>query len=393
MKIRRWSAWFLLLSDLVLFVITLILTLLPLPTWPGAIEFVGTFFFPAVMLLFVIVGALIVLRHTDNLIGWLLIATGMINHLSTFGKAYALYGALPAAAVGAWMYGWMELVAIGLMWLAFLHFPDGRLLSQRWQWVRTALICAIGLVGVVAVLLWPHRHNPALMGIFEKEVGFEAAAVVLRIAQFVLFPSTVAVAVSILLRFRRATGIARQQIKWLLYAGSILAAGGLTFLVTGTGPEHPDAPLIGVLLAALGLIGIPVAIGIAILRYRLYDIDLIIRRTLQYSILTGLLALVFFGSVTLLQSIVSAVSGQQSALATVLSTLAIAALFNPLRRRVQEVIDRRFYRRKYDAQQVLARFAVTARDETDLDKLAEELQRVVGETMQPEGAGVWLQKP
>ena len=132
------------------------------------------------------------------------------------------------------------------------------------------------------------------------------------------------------------------------------------------------------------------AIGVAMLRYRLYDVDLVIRRTLAYTLITAVLLLVYFGSVTLLTSLFSRVTGQQSALAIVISTLLIAALFNPLRRRVQDWIDRRFFRKKYDAQQVLAQFALFARDETDLDALTAELVRVVQDTMQPEHVSLWL---
>lgn len=145
-------------------------------------------------------------------------------------------------------------------------------------------------------------------------------------------------------------------------------------------------------VANLSFVLLPISIAVAIFRYRLWDIDVIIRKTLAYSFLTAVLALVFFGSITLLQSAVSAVSGQQSAVVTVLSTLLIAALFTPLRLRVQSLIDRRFYRQKYDAQQVLARFAITARDETDLDRLTGELAAIVTQSMQPEGLHVWLRQ-
>jgi hypothetical protein len=137
-------------------------------------------------------------------------------------------------------------------------------------------------------------------------------------------------------------------------------------------------------------LGMPVAVGLAVFKYRLYDIDIVIRRTVLYAVLTAILALVYFGSVTLLTGLFSSFAGQQPALAIVVSTLVIAALFAPLRRRVQDTIDRRFFRRKYDAQQVLEHFALIARDETDLDALTSELVRVVQETMQPETMSVWL---
>jgi hypothetical protein len=145
-------------------------------------------------------------------------------------------------------------------------------------------------------------------------------------------------------------------------------------------------------LDTITAIALPIGIGISILRYRLWDIDIIIRKTLVYAVLTALLALVYFGLVVLLQSIFETLSGQESPLVIVASTLVIAALFAPLRRRVQDLIDRRFYRRKYDAQQVLAQFADTVRDETDMDRLTAELQRAVQETLQPETVSIWLQR-
>ena len=190
------------------------------------------------------------------------------------------------------------------------------------------------------------------------------------------------------MRYRNAQAIEREQIKWLLYAGAFFAVTyALTFFLT---PVDESQSGWGNLWFVLSILLIPIAIAIAILRYRLYDIDVIIRKTLVYGLLTALLAFVYFGSIVLLQTLFDHLTGQQSPIIIVISTLLIAALFTPLRRRVQDVIDRRFFRKKYDAAQVLADFARHARDETDLDSLTAELARVVGETMQPERVNVWL---
>jgi hypothetical protein len=192
-------------------------------------------------------------------------------------------------------------------------------------------------------------------------------------------------------RYRRVSPpIERQQTKWFLFGLGLILALVPVGVSTGiTGRDGFLSDISGILL------WLPLYFGlaIAILRYRLWDIDVIIRKTLVYSVLSGLLALVYFGMVVLLQSLFDSVSGQQSPIAIVISTLVIAALFAPLRQRVQAVIDRRFYRKKYDAQQVLAQFAITARDETDMDKLTTELVRVVQETMQPENVSLWLKSP
>ena len=173
---------------------------------------------------------------------------------------------------------------------------------------------------------------------------------------------------SLFVRYRRADPVERSQLKWLLYAGGfflvVYAGAGFVLNMGGSGSDIYEVALF------LSILSLPVAIAVAILRYRLYDIDVVIRKTLVYTALTALLALVYFGSVILLQRLVSALTGiEQSPLAVVVSTLAIAALFTPLRRRIQDAVDRRFYRKKYDAQQVLAQFAQTARDETHLDAL------------------------
>lgn len=182
-------------------------------------------------------------------------------------------------------------------------------------------------------------------------------------------------------RFRRSRGIERQQMKWFLYA----AAPILLFPVL----DHLPGPLSGVVFGVV-LIGMPTAIGIAVLKYRLYDIDVIINRTLVYGVLTASLAVVYLGGVVLLQALFRTLTGQESQFAVVASTLAIAALFGPLRRRVQELIDRRFYRRKYDAAKTLEDFSTRLRDETDLDWLEDNLVGVVRESMQPTHVSLWL---
>ena len=190
-------------------------------------------------------------------------------------------------------------------------------------------------------------------------------------------------------RYRRvSTPIERQQTKWFLFGLGLIVALIPVWLfagITGRGGFLSDFTQVALWMPLY------FGLAIAILRYRLWDIDVIIRKTLVYAVLTALLALVYFGSVILLQRLFGTLTGvEQSPLAVVVSTLVIAALFAPLRRRIQDVIDRRFYRKKYDAQQVLAQFAVTARDETDLDALTGELARVVQETLQPERVSVWL---
>ena len=266
------------------------------------------------------------------------------------------------------------------VWLAFFPllylFPDGRFVPR---WTGWLLPVWLGLMTLFSLQLLP------------DSLAFAPVAMYLLLGL-----------VSQGYRFaRRSNPVQRQQTKWVLFslgfvvvmtiwAGSILAASQSEqqFTVRDLWVSTVAITLFTVSLAAL-----PISIGIAILRYRLWDIDVIIRKTLVYTAVTALLALVYFGSVVLLQRLVGALTGaEQSSLAVVVSTLAIAALFTPLRRRIQDGIDRRFFRKKYDAQRVLAQFAVTARDETDLEALTGELARVVQETLQPERVSVWLRE-
>jgi hypothetical protein len=196
--------------------------------------------------------------------------------------------------------------------------------------------------------------------------------------------------VSMIVRFRRSIGVERQQLKWIVYAGAVAAGGfALTLFLSGPLANAVFA------LAFLAFIGVPVAAGVAIMRYRLYEIDLLINRTLVYGALTATLALLYFGGVTATQAVFRALTGQQEQpqLAVVVSTLVIAAMFNPLRRRIQGFIDRRFYRRKYDAAKTLEAFSAKLRDETDLEALNAELVGVVRETMQPAHVSLWLRPP
>jgi hypothetical protein len=199
--------------------------------------------------------------------------------------------------------------------------------------------------------------------------------------------SAIVVMASAFVRFRKSQGLERQQMKWLMYGVAVMA-----FLtLVGLGIFFIFDSNFGGILVNVAIIGPALGIGVALLRHKLYDIDLVIRRTLQYTLLTGILALIYFGSVIFLQAGVGTVTGQtNSPIVTVLTTLGIAALFNPLRTRIQDFIDRRFYRSKYDAEQTLAQFAATARDEVDMDKLTGALLGVVEETIQPESVSLWL---
>jgi hypothetical protein len=211
------------------------------------------------------------------------------------------------------------------------------------------------------------------------------------IQQLVLALGLVAAA-SVVVGRRNARGVERQQIKWLLYAGAIFFVGPI-FQITAfyiMQVEGSWTLWVGNLLGAVSGLSGPIAIGAAILRYRLYDIDRIINRTLVYGILTATLIALYFVGIVLMQRLFVILTGQQSTLAVVASTLLIAALFNPLRRRIQSFIDRRFYRRKYDARKTLETFSATLRDETDLDALSDDLVGVVRETMQPAHASLWL---
>jgi len=273
-----------------------------------------------------------------------------------------------------------------------LLFPNGRLPSRRWR-----PVVWIDLVAVVCLVAWSFEPGPLdNLGLVRvsNPFGIQGADGLLGTLGWVGLFMTLAVAVaggvSLVVRFRRARGVERQQIKWFAFSGIVFCAVFAAAPFLWSLPESPATAWIWPVLFLAGAGTIPVAVGIAILRHRLYDIDLLINRALVYGSLTATLLAVYFGGIVLLQRLFVVLTGEQSTLAVVASTLAIAALFNPLRGRVQGFVDRRFYRRKYDAAKTLAAFNSRLRDQTDLDALGNDLVGVVRGTMQPSHVSLWL---
>jgi hypothetical protein len=284
--------------------------------------------------------------------------------------------------------------------LLFLLFPDGRLPSRRWRYVVWVAVIGSVLLTLGTALTpgalpgHPSVINPfgiggLIGGVFPAHKSFGAVASAdMLLALLSCFISVV----SPILRLHRARGEQRQQLKWFVYAATLTVIGFSGVLLSLMGIYFTSG-LINTLvwyLAPLSLMLLPISAGIAILRYRLYDIDVVVNRTLVYGSLTALLVLVYLGGVTLLQTLFRALTGQEEQLAVVASTLAIAAIFAPLRRRIQAFVDRRFYRRKYDAAKTLEALSARLKDETDLDALSNDLVGVVQETMQPAHVSVWL---
>jgi hypothetical protein len=345
------------------------------------------------------VGAVIVARRPGNPVGWVLLSGGLCNSLNGFSWEYSRYALL--TATGSWplgpLFAWLSvwIFAPGFVAsfpLTLLLFPTGRLPSPHWRPLLGLIAAGLALAVVpMAAAAWTPRGRSLVVGnIWTNGSVGDLAVTLQRAGVAVIIACILASVVSVVLRFRRAAGEERQQLKWLVYAGAL--SFGVTVTASPAVPfEWPD-PVSALLstLAPLSLPSIPLAVGIAILRHRLYDIDVLINRTIVYAALTVALAATYFGGVVLLQSALRATTGQESSLAVVASTLAIAALFNPLRRRVQSFVDRRFYRRKYDAEKVLAGFSATLREVTDLGKLDEGLISTVREAVQPEHASLWL---
>ncbi|MGH3087581.1 MAG: hypothetical protein ACRDSJ_09720 [Rubrobacteraceae bacterium] len=359
----------------------------------------------ASFLAFPVVGALLASRRPWNPIGWLLLADGLLWMLAIIADYYGQYervepGVLPFPLAVVSLNEWIWVPAIGLFGIfLLLSFPDGKLPSRRWRplaWLSGAVMVLL----TFGIMLAPGsleslggERNP--FGIGSQPWLGVAAMGILPLLPLCMFAS----AVSLVMRYRRSGGEVRRQIKWVALAAAFMGALYLSLMTFGiastffSGNSGYVAPswLEGVMI--LSFAGVPISVGFAVMKYRLYDIEIIVNRALVYGALTISLAAMYFGSVVSLQYAFRAVTGEDSQLAVVASTLAIAALFVPLRRRVQAFIDRRFYRRKYDARQVLEVFSHRLRNETNLDALSEDLNRVARETVQPTHASVWLRTP
>lgn len=376
-----WLAWS-------LFAAVVIVLLAGLLLWTPNREFF--LFFLTISLPFAVVGALVASRRTHNPVGWLFLVFGLIAAIVASSQRYAEFalvahpGSLPAGEWVAWFAAGIWHPAFGFFVFAFLFFPDGRLPSPRWRPVAYFALFVYAF-GAILGLLWNPLFTEFTPGIeapldLPYAKSAEAAFGVFLLCNFVLLFLSM---VSLVVRLRRSSGIERRRLGLFVYAVAVFA---IAFPASVW--YFGDGRVIAYLLTL-----VPVSAGIAILRHRLFDIDLVVNRTLVYLSLTVLLTSIYFGSVTALQYVFRLATGEETQVVIVASTLAIAAMFVPLRRRLQTFVDRRFYRSRYDARVVASRFALRLRDEVELSSLDRELLAIVHETVHPTHASLWLKTP
>jgi hypothetical protein len=348
-----------------------------------------------------VVGAMIVSRRPELPIGWLFCAAGLIGVAEGILARYAVHELAsgpesPRGGVAAWLSAFLWYPNTALLVLVGLLFPSGRPPSPRW-WGVAWLLAAGGLLAVASMLmLWPVR-GLELLDASPGSARAPVATAVMNAAAVVLVAAGVATAAALLVRFRRARGVERQQLKWLTSAGALTVVGLLLFLLpraVGAGSLPDPLHMAGIVLVAVGVLGIPVAVGAAILRYRLYDIDRLLNRTLVYGLLSASLGALYAGVVLVGgQLFGGGVGARPPAWAVAAATLAVAALFQPARRRLQAMVDRRFNRRRYHATRTIEAFSARLRQEADLDSLTAELLAVVDQTMEPTQVSLWLRAP
>jgi hypothetical protein len=341
--------------------------------------------------LFATVGLLVARRQSRNALGWILLVAGLTSSIDGFAQEYALRaviltpGALPGGVAVAWLASWVWLFSSGpLMTFVPQLFPTGRSLTPRW---RPLLLGGAGFI-VFGFFMFGLRPGPAENAVFVDNPlpatgALAAARDALEVPLGALMALIVAVSgATLVVRFHRARGIEREQLKWAASSAALCAIAFAAMVVSGTSKASQVA-MVGALMT------IPVAMGIAILRYRLFDIDILINRALVYGATTAGIAAVFFGGIILFEAVLRPItSGSEVAVA--ISTLGVLALFQPLRRRVQQAVDRRFYRARYDAARTLDDFSARLRDEVDLDAVRSDLVSAVRDTVQPVHASLWL---
>jgi hypothetical protein len=345
----------------------------------------------AAPLAFAVVGALVAARQQRNPVGWQLLAVGVFMTAILLGESYARYalitapGSLPGGLYGTWL-GWTYAPALAILVIFLpLYFPTGRLLSPRW---RPVLWFGIGFLAfaVAGNALWP-GPDPPLPGLapMPNPVVYLPQATPLfelfrNLAGLCSLAGIAGAIAALVVRFRRSRGIEHQQLKWFTYAAALAPLPGFAY---------EFAPSIFGLLSTLIFPLVPISVGIAILRYRLYEIDRIINRTLVYGLLTVVLGLCYAAG-SLVFVLVAGPGADPPSWLVAVATLAAAAIFRPARWRIQASVDRRFNRRKYNTTQTIQAFSTRLRDQVDLDTLSTELLAVVDQTMEPTHVSVWL---
>ncbi|MDQ3772409.1 MAG: hypothetical protein M3343_10040 [Actinomycetota bacterium] len=335
--------------------------------------------------LFIVVGLGVLHRRPRQLVARLFVIIGSVGIVGTFSYEYAARallvhpGSLDGGAIASWLYFLVLTPIVSWTAIAILRFPSGKLPSRGWRIVEAAALGGIALTVAGAIVLWPHS-GPVLL---DELPPLDGAADLLWDAPYLLMlPAIFGALVSLLFRYRRAPDVERLQLKWFVFAIVVSLVGvavGPLASVEGSGNE---------ILASVGVLLIPIATGLAILRYRLYDIDRIISRTLAYGLLTAILAGGYLLTILALQSVLPV--NDRSPVIVAVSTLAVVAAFGPLRSRIQHAVDRRFNRSSYDAQQTIESFGSRLRDEVDIDSLATDLTSVVERAMQPAHVSVWI---
>jgi hypothetical protein len=385
-------------------VLAVIVALVVFPLWLASVlgrpasdePWIQDLLFQLVPVPFAVVGALIAARRPGHRIGWLLLGGTLSIAGALFAWSYVLHELqdgtwLPGRAVIGWVGNWIPWPALAAFLLLLLLFPDGQPPSPRWHPIGWAIVayCTVIMAFLAlypGLISAPDLDNPfALSGAAGKVMREVQSSPVVPAIGIAL---AVASASAPLVRFRRARATQRQQLKWFTYAVALL----LVILVVPSFPLPAWAKDLSGILAVVAVWGIAAAIGIAVLRHRLYDIDRIVNRTLVYGLLTALLAGVYAGIVLLLGQLFGRIGGQPPTWAVAGATLAVAALFQPARRRIQQAVDRRFNRRRYDVARTVEAFSGRLRDQIDLDTLAAELLVVVDQTMQPTTVSLWLRQ-